>query len=89
MNNLSFNLHTARGVRMQRRCLNGTWQLQIIVELEDDAQADFTVFADTREALDVVMRDDEYCRITHGESTVEHSDKPFSAESSANGDVEK
>ena len=83
MNNIAFNLHTTRGVRIQRRCLNGTWQLQITADLEDDAQARFTLFAETREALDVALLDDEHCRITGGESTVEYSDKPFSAESSA------
>lgn len=85
MNNVSLNLHTARGVRMQRRCLNGTWQLQITVDLENDGRACLTIFADTREALDVVVRDDEHCRITGGESKVEYSATPFAVETSAEG----
>jgi hypothetical protein len=90
MNSFSLNLHTARRIWMQRRCLNGTWQLQIVIDVGDDEQREqhyVTVFADSREALDLVLADDEYCRITGGDSKVEYSSAPFSAESSANGDL--
>jgi hypothetical protein len=77
MNNMTMNLHTVRATRVQRRCINGTWQLSITAAIEDDSQVIFTLFADTREALELVSRDDEHVRITDVTPAIEYSDKPF------------
>lgn len=77
MNVASINLHTARKISAQRMCINGTWQLRIAVRLEDDAETVLTIFAETREALDLAWSDDEHCRITSDESVVEYSAAPF------------
>ena len=77
MNVTSLNLHTARRVRAQRHCINGTWQLQITVDLEDDSVTTFTIYAETRDALDVAWSADEYVRLTSSETEMETSVEPF------------
>lgn len=84
MNNVSLNLHTAQGIQIRRYCINGNWQLRIAIDLENDGQANLTVFADTREALDVEFQEETHCRIVSDDPVIEYSKTPFSAQSSAN-----